>query len=71
MLGDDADQKTSAYVPFSKAGAELLFDVVGRAYERTSLVVTASVSSRERVKPATTHERGTYAVLRHAGARHP
>jgi len=25
------------YVPFSKTGAELLFDVVSRAYERTSL----------------------------------
>ncbi len=28
------------YVPFSKAGAELLFKVVSRAYERTSLLVT-------------------------------
>ena len=27
------------YVPFSKAGAELLFDVVSWAYERTSLIV--------------------------------
>lgn len=31
------------YVPFSKAGAELLFDVVGRAYERTSLMVTTNL----------------------------
>lgn len=31
------------YVPFSKAGAELLFDVVGRAYERTSLLVTTNL----------------------------
>jgi DNA replication protein DnaC len=31
------------YVPFSKAGAELLFDVVGRAYERTSLIVTTNL----------------------------
>jgi DNA replication protein DnaC len=31
------------YVPFSKAGAELLFDVVSRAYERTSLVVTTNL----------------------------
>jgi len=31
------------YVPFSKAGAELLFDVVGRAYERTSLTVTTNL----------------------------
>ncbi|HIE66193.1 MAG TPA: ATP-binding protein, partial [Nitrospira sp.] len=25
------------YVPFSKTGAELLFEVVSRAYERTSV----------------------------------
>jgi len=31
------------YGPFSKAGAELLFDVVSRAYERTSLVVTTNL----------------------------
>lgn len=31
------------YVPFTKAGAELLFDVVSRAYERTSLVVTTNL----------------------------
>lgn len=31
------------YVPFSKAGAERLFDVVGRAYERTSLIVTTNL----------------------------
>ena len=31
------------YVPFTKAGAELLFDVVGRAYERTSLMVTTNL----------------------------
>ena len=31
------------YVPFSKAGAELLFDVVSRAYERTSLIVTSNL----------------------------
>jgi DNA replication protein DnaC len=29
--------------PFSKAGAELLFEVVSRAYERTSLLVTTSL----------------------------
>ena len=28
------------YVPFSKAGAELLFEVVSLAYERLSLIVT-------------------------------
>ena len=31
------------YVPFSKAGAELLFDVVARAYERSSLIVTTNL----------------------------
>lgn len=31
------------YVPASKAGAELLFDVVGAAYERHSLIVTTNL----------------------------
>ena len=31
------------YVPFAKAGAELLFDAVGRAYERTSLMLTTNL----------------------------
>lgn len=31
------------YVPFSKAGAELVFDVVSRAYERQSLIVTTNL----------------------------
>ena len=31
------------YVPFSKAGAELLFDVVSRAYECQSLLVTTNL----------------------------
>ena len=31
------------YVPFTKAGAELLFDVISRAYERTSLIVTTNL----------------------------
>lgn len=31
------------YVPFSKAGAELLFDVISRAYERQSLLVTTNL----------------------------
>ena len=31
------------YVPFSKAGAELIFDVVSRAYERQSLIVTTNL----------------------------
>ena len=30
------------YVPFSKAGAELLFDVISRAYERTSVIITTN-----------------------------
>jgi len=31
------------YVPFSKTGAELLFEIVSRAYERTSLIVTTNL----------------------------
>jgi DNA replication protein DnaC len=31
------------YVPFTKAGAELLFEVVSRAYERTSLIITTNL----------------------------
>ena len=31
------------YVPFSKAGAELLFEIVSRAYERQSLIVTTNL----------------------------
>ena len=31
------------YVPFSKTGAELLFDVISRAYESTSLIVTTNL----------------------------
>jgi DNA replication protein DnaC len=31
------------YVPFSKAGAELLFDVISRAYERTSILLTTNL----------------------------
>jgi len=31
------------YVPFSKLGAELLFEVISRAYERTSLIVTTNL----------------------------
>ena len=31
------------YVPCSKAGIELLFAVVSRAYERTSLIVTTNL----------------------------
>ena len=31
------------YVPFSKTGAELLFDVVSQSYERNSLIVTTNL----------------------------
>jgi len=31
------------YVPFSKPGSELLFEVVSRAYERQSLIVTSNL----------------------------
>jgi DNA replication protein DnaC len=31
------------YVPASKVGAELLFDVISTAYERTSLIVTSNL----------------------------
>lgn len=31
------------YVPFTKAGAELLFEVISRAYERTSLLITTNL----------------------------
>jgi DNA replication protein DnaC len=31
------------YVPFSKAGAELLFDVISRAYERQSILLTTNL----------------------------
>ena len=35
------------YVPASKAGAELLFDVIATAYERNSLIVTTKPAVRE------------------------
>jgi DNA replication protein DnaC len=31
------------YVPFTKTGAELLFEVISRAYERLSLIVTTNL----------------------------
>lgn len=31
------------YVPFSKAGAELLFEVISRAYERQSIIMTTNL----------------------------
>ncbi len=32
------------YVPASKTGAELLFDVIGTAYERTSVILTTNLA---------------------------
>jgi len=31
------------YVPFTKSGAELLFEVISRAYERNSLIITTNL----------------------------
>jgi len=35
------------YVPFSKTGAELLFEVISRAYEHHSLMVTTNLTFEE------------------------
>ena len=35
------------YVPFSKTGAELLFEIISRAYEHQSLMVTSSLPFEE------------------------
>ena len=35
------------YVPASKVGAELLFDVIGTAYERSSVIVTTNLPFEE------------------------
>ena len=32
------------YVPFTKTGSELLFDVISRAYERQSLIITTNLA---------------------------
>lgn len=50
------------YVPFTKAGAELLFEVVSRAYERTSLIVTTNLPFAEWIE-VTGNERLTGAML--------
>ncbi len=50
------------YVPFSKSGAELLFEVVGRAYERQSLIVTTNLPF-EQWPEVLTSERLTGAML--------
>jgi DNA replication protein DnaC len=38
------------YVPASKVGAELLFDVISTAYERTSLIVTTNLPFEQRTE---------------------
>jgi DNA replication protein DnaC len=50
------------YVPFSKSGAELLFEVVSRAYERTSLILTTNLPF-EHWTEVLTNERLTGALL--------
>jgi len=50
------------YVPFSKAGAELLFEVVSRAYERQSLIVTTNLPFEQWVE-VMGNERLTGAML--------
>ena len=45
------------YVPFTKAGAELLFEVVSRAYERQSMVVTTNLPFEQWVE-VSGYERG-------------
>ena len=50
------------YVPFTKAGAELLFEVVSRAYERTSLIITTNLPFAEWIE-VTGNERLTGAML--------
>jgi DNA replication protein DnaC len=50
------------YVPFTKAGAELLFAVVSRAYERQSLIITTNLPFEQWVEVCGS-ERLTGAVL--------
>jgi DNA replication protein DnaC len=50
------------YVPASKVGAELLFDVISTAYERTSLIVTTNLPF-EQWTEVLDNERLTGAVL--------
>jgi DNA replication protein DnaC len=37
------------YLPFARSGGQLLFHLVSRLYERTSLIVTTSASANGRV----------------------
>ena len=50
------------YVPASQVGAELLFDVIGRAYERSSVIVTTNSPFEER-EEVPGSERSTGATL--------
>ena len=50
------------YVPFSKAGAELLFEVISRAYERNSLIMTTNLPFNQWVE-VMGNERLTGALL--------
>ena len=38
-----ATTREFGYVPFAKVGAKLLFDVISRAYERQSLILTTNL----------------------------
>ena len=38
------------YVPFSKTGAELLFEIISRAYEHQSLMITSNLPFEEWVE---------------------
>jgi len=40
------------YVPFSKTGAEFLFEVVSRAYERASIIMTTNLPFETWITPA-------------------